>query len=62
MNREEIIEALECCMSNKVMCNVCPLQKECEGDPFDAPAVRHSLTLIYDLIAEIEQLKTERKK
>ena len=68
MKYEEIIEALECCLFDTGRCENCPARVECESSPWETSfemLARHALTLINNinnLMAEIEQLKAERKQ
>ena len=65
MTRGEVIEALECCLSDTGRCENCPALVECESAPWETSfemLARHALTFINNLIAEIEQLKAERKQ
>ena len=54
---DEIVRALECCLADRVICDKCPIQRECESNPFDATLARYSLDLINRQKAEIERLK-----
>ena len=57
--RERIVKALECCLADRVICDNCPIQKECESNPFDATLARYALTLIKELTEEIKDLEAD---
>ena len=57
LNREQIVKVLECCLADRVICNDCPIQKECESTPFDATLARYALALIRELTEENERLR-----
>lgn len=59
LNREQIVKALECCLADRVICDNCPLQNECESNPFDATLARYALALIRELTDEVAKAKAD---
>lgn len=57
--RERIVKALECCLADRAICDNCPIQKECESNPFDATLARYALALITELTEEIKDLEAD---
>ena len=56
---EEIIKALEYCLADRIECDKCVLQRECESNPFYSTNAKYALDLINRQKAEIERLKKE---
>ena len=56
---EEIIKALEYCLADRIECDKCALQRECESNPFYSAIAKYALDLIKRQKAEIERLKKE---
>ena len=59
---DEIVKALECCLADRVICDKCPIQRECESNPFDATLVRYSLDLINRQKEERKTVRAEAIK
>ena len=53
----EIIKALEYCLADKIECDKCALQRECESNPFYSAIAKYALDLIKRQKAEIKRLK-----
>ena len=54
---EEIIKALEYCLADRIECDKCVLQRECESNPFYSAIAKYALDLIKRQKAEIKRLK-----
>ena len=54
---EEIIKALEYCLADRIECDKCALQRECESNPFYSAIAKYALDLIKRQKAEIKRLK-----
>ena len=54
---EEIIKALEYCLADRIECDKCALQRECESNPFYSAIAKYALDLIKRQKAEIKKLK-----
>ncbi len=59
---DEIVKALECCLADRVICDKCPIQRECESNPFDATLARYSLDLINRQKEERKTVRAEAIK
>lgn len=53
----EVIKALEYCIADRIECDKCALQEECESNPFYSTIAKYALDLINRQKAEIERLK-----
>lgn len=49
---KEVIKALECCNESKLSCSICPLEKECDSDPFYSFPAKYALEVIKRLQRE----------
>lgn len=56
LNREQIVKALECCLADRVICDNCPIQDECESNLFNATLLKYALSTINELTEENERL------
>ena len=54
---EEIIKALEYCLADRIECDKCALQRECESNPFYSTIAKYAFDLIKRQKAEIKRLK-----
>lgn len=61
LNAEQIKKALKCCLGDRMMCNKCPIQDECESNPFDAILAKYAFSLIEELTEENERLRADNK-
>lgn len=57
MTDSEVIKALEYCIADRIECDKCALQEECESNPFYSTIAKYALDLINRQRAEIERLK-----
>lgn len=57
MTDSEVIKALEYCIADRIECDKCALQRECESNPFCSTIAKYALDLINRQRAEIERLK-----
>ena len=53
----EIIKSLEYCLADRIECDKCALQRECESNPFYSAIAKYALDLIKRQKAEIKRLK-----
>ena len=58
LNREQIIKALECCGEKHQACSACPLKKD--YSPCSSTMAYSALSLINELIEEVERLKVAK--
>ncbi len=56
MKDSEIIKALKLCNADKISCDICPLKKECDSDPFYSFPAKYALDIINRQKAEIKNL------
>ena len=61
-NAEQIIKALECCISDKNICDKCPIQAECEENPFASTIQRFALKTIKSQEQKIFELENRLKE
>lgn len=54
----EVIKALEYCIADRIECDKCALQEECESNPFYSTIAKYALDLIKRQKTEIERLKS----
>lgn len=57
MTDEQIFKMLECCSSDKNRCDECPIQYECQSNPFISPREKEVLDFVKRQQAEIERLR-----
>lgn len=57
MTDSEVIKALEYCIADRIECDKCALQEECESNPFYPTIEKYALDLINRQKEEIERLK-----
>ena len=55
----EIIKALEYCLADRIECDKCVLQRECESNPFYSAIAKYALDLIKRQKAEIDSAKAK---
>jgi hypothetical protein len=62
LNKEQIIKALECCASEKYICEQCPIEQKIKDDCECGEVVaRNALALIKELTEENERLRAEKE-
>lgn len=61
MGDSEIIKALKLCNADKISCDICPLKKECDSDPFYSFPAKYALDIINRQKEEIKKLKDANK-
>mgnify|MGYP004499443253 CR=1 FL=1 len=54
----EVIKALEYCIADRIECDKCALQDECESNPFYSTIAKYALDLLKRQKTEIERLKS----
>lgn len=54
----EVIKALEYCIADRIECDKCALQDECESNPFYSAIAKYALDLLKRQKTEIERLKS----
>lgn len=54
----EVIKALEYCIADRIECDKCELQDECESNPFYSAIAKYALDLLKRQKTEIERLKS----